>query len=150
MRKRTAKKPTSVASQPATAGYSGTPLPKKLGIKPGFMVALHAPPDDFGKILGALPQGAKLKRGSTAPRDLTIWFVRARVDLKKSMPRIVRFAHHGPVWIASPKQSSGVACDMNQNDVRNLALAAGLVDYKVCAIDAIWSGLLFCLRKPSM
>ena len=64
------------------------------------------------------------------------------------MPRIVRFAHHGPVWIASPKKASGIACDLNQNDIRNLGLASGLVDYKVCAIDATWSGLLFCLRKP--
>jgi len=141
-------KRNSVVPPPSMSGYSGTPLPKKLGIKPNFTVVLHDSPDDFAKTIGELPAGAKLVNGSTNARNLTIWFVRSTRDLEKSMPRIVRFAHHGPVWIASPKKASGIACDVNQNDIRNLGLASGLVDYKVCAIDATWSGLLFCLRKP--
>ncbi|CAN5409959.1 hypothetical protein BH09PLA1_BH09PLA1_01690 [soil metagenome] len=146
----TAMKPSKkslVVPPPSMSGYSGTPLPQKLGIKPCFTVALHEPPERFDKTLGPLPDGAKLKTGSSVARDLTIWFVRSNRDLRKSMPRIVRFAHHGPVWIASPKKASGIITDVTQNDIRNHALASGLVDYKVCAIDATWSGLLFCLRK---
>ena len=146
---RAVRSPKKELVVPSTmAGYSGTPLPKKLGIKPKFAVALHDAPEDFASVLGQLPEGARLVNGSAGARDLTIWFVRSKRVLQSAMGKIVRFAHHGPVWIASPKKASGVQSDVNQNDIRELGLSSGLVDYKVCAIDATWSGLLFCLRKP--
>jgi len=139
------------------AGYSGTPLPKKLGIKPGIEVALVDAPTDFSKTLGGLPDGAKLRRwtlssarGQGARKSahaLAIWFVRSRVTLERGMGPMTRLADSGPLWIASPKKTAKLATDFSQTDVRTLGLASGLVDYKVCAIDETWSGLLFAKRK---
>jgi hypothetical protein len=143
-----APKANPIVPRSIMAGYSGTPLPKKLGIKANFTVALHGAPEGFAKTIGELPEGVKLSDGANgAVRNLTIYFVRSNRDLQTAMPKIVRFAHHGPVWIASPKKASGMQTDVNQNAIRDLGLSSGLVDYKVCAIDATWSGLLFCLRK---
>jgi CheY-like chemotaxis protein len=129
------------------AGYSGTPLPKKLGIKPAATVVLLGAPDDFERTLGPLPEGAKLTGASTALGDLTIWFVRSLKELSRGLPRAVGRAEHGPVWIAWPKKAAAPSTDVTEREVREKGLAAGLVDYKVCAIDATWSGLLFALRR---
>lgn len=138
-----------VAPASALAGYSGTPLPKKLGIKAGAVVALVGAPRGFRATLGRLPDGVRLVGRSGARCDLTLWFLRSRADLERSISRIVTQAVHGPVWIAWPKQASGLATDLTQQPVREAGLAAGLVDYKVCAIDATWSGLLFTRRRKS-
>ena len=130
------------------SGYSETPLPRKLGIKQGSAVALMAAPDDFEDTLGALPERAVLQANPRGKRDLTLWFVRTLKDLRAAIPRMVVASHHGPVWIAWPKKTSALASDVSEKEVRALGLAAGLVDYKICAIDQTWSGLLFALRKP--
>jgi hypothetical protein len=131
------------------AGYSGTPLFKKLGIKPNSVVSLVEPPDDFVvRTLGEnVPPGVTFTNGRASKCDLTIWFFRWSKELSKGMKRAVAAAGKGPVWFAWPKKTSGVMSDLHEQLIRDAGLAAGLVDYKICAIDATWSGLLFCLRK---
>ena len=131
------------------AGYSGTPLPKKLGIKPGSVVALLGAPEGFHKMPGPLPEGAKLRTGADEDCTLTLWFTRSRKELERGMRRALEMARQGPVWIIWPKQASGVATDLKEQVVRQSGLKAGLVDYKVCAVDATWSGLLFARRKSA-
>ncbi len=129
-------------------GYSGTPLPKKLGIKPGIRIFLIDPPDDFVETLGELPGGVTISKSAARQADLTIWFVRRRDELSRVVD-IARRLGPGGLWIAWPKKSSGVKTDFAENDVRSAGLQAGLVDYKVCAIDATWSGLRFARRKSA-
>ena len=131
----------------APAGDSGTPLPKKLAIKPGSVVALVCAPKGFGKMLSPLPEGAKLRAGADKNSTLTLWFTRSRADLARGIRKAVALAAQGPIWIIWPKQASGVATDLREQVVREAGLAAGLVDYKVCAVDATWSGLAFARRK---
>lgn len=125
--------------------YSGTPLAKKLGIKPGFTVALDGGPPAFEKLLD-LPDGARVTRESRAARDLTLWFVRSRMELTKGIRRQVPRGEKGGLWIVWPKKTSALASDVGELEVRATGLAAGLVDYKVCAVDATWSGLRFTRR----
>ncbi|MBM3773999.1 MAG: DUF3052 family protein [Acidobacteria bacterium] len=129
------------------AGYSGTPLPKKLGIKPDSVVWLASAPPDFAATLGELPQGAVLRHDSRGRSNLIVWFTRSRAELERSLARMAAKAGQGPIWIAWPKKTSGVASDLSEQCVRDAGLAHGLVDYKVCAIDPTWSGLLFTKRK---
>jgi len=129
------------------AGYSGTPLPKKLEIKDGIRVATVGAPAGFAKMLGTLPPGARLQRGVAAPHDLTIWFITSRRQLEGDFRRIVPGKGQGSLWIAWPKKASGVKTDLTEDVLREVILPHGLVDRKVCAIDATWSGLLFSWRK---
>ncbi len=125
------------------AGYAGVPLIKKLGIKADSVVALVDAPVGFEKILGRLPEGVTLTRRARGTPDLTIWFVRSGNDLERRVERMVAFAGKGGLWIAWPKQASLMAGDLSQAVVRRAGLSAGLVDFKVCAIDADWAGLRF-------
>lgn len=131
------------------AGYSGTPLPQKLGIKAGHRVALIGAPRGFADVLGALPEGVLLAdswplRGSA---DVILFFTDRRVDLSKRFATIAkRLTPAGGVWVAWPKKASGVATDVTETEVRAIGLAAELVDNKVCAIDETWSGLRFVVR----
>ena len=137
-----------VVPDSAFAGYSGTPLVKKLGIKPGTSVALVNAPDDFTETLGGLPAGASLDRLGPEESDLIIWFTMSLTDLRERVGEMASVLMPGAsLWIAWPKKASGVVTDVTQNDVRALGLKTGLVDYKICAIDRTWSGLLFTHRK---
>jgi hypothetical protein len=129
------------------AGYSGTPLPKKLGIAEGNTVALIGAPEGFEKTLGDLPEGAKLRRTATGSPDLVLWFLRSRAVLEREIKKRAPLAARRGMWIVWPKKTSPLAGDVNENHVRAAGLAAGLVDYKVCAVDADWSGLKFAQRK---
>lgn len=132
------------------AGYSGTPLPKKLEIKEGTRVALVGAPADFRRTLGKLPRGAKLVRGVSTPRDLTIWFVTSRRQLEGDARRMAPprdGESPGHLWIAWPKKASGVKTDLTEDVLRKVILPMGLVDRKVCAVDSTWSGLLFSWRR---
>ena len=129
------------------AGYSGTPLPKKLEIKEGSRVALVGAPTEFSKTLGALPDGAKLHRGIVNGRSLTIWFVTSRKQLEGDLQRIMPPKGEGSLWIAWPKKASGMKTDLTEDVLRDVILPRGMVDRKVCAIDQTWSGLLFSWRK---
>jgi uncharacterized repeat protein (TIGR03917 family) len=127
------------------AGYSGTPLPKKLGIKEGSTVWLAgAVPAGFAATLGELPDGARLVKSAGDP-DLTLFFVRRARDLAK-LPAVAERGGHA-LWICWPKKTSPLAVDLNEDLVRQAGLDLGLVDYKVCAVDADWSGLKFARRK---
>ena len=126
------------------AGYSGTPLPQKLGIKPNARVALVDAPADFAL---ALPAGAALVDGKAREVDVIVWFVTARATFAAKLASIAkRMQPAGGLWIAWPKKASGVATDMTENVVREVALPTGLVDNKVCAIDDTWSGLRLVVR----
>ena len=132
---------------PATAGYSGTPLPRKLGIKPGMRVVLVKPPDGFAELLDPLPPGVTLRTTNRGARDVTLWFTRSRRELERGMARMAAAAADGRLWICWPKKTSRLAADHSGDDVRRVALAAGLVDFKVCAVDEDWSGLAFARRR---
>jgi hypothetical protein len=129
------------------AGYSGTPLPKKLGIKASSRVLLAGAPEDFGTTLGPLPEGATLVRRYSPAVDLILWFVRSRRELEKGIEKWAPRVGVGGIWIIWPKKSSGVSSDLNQNIVRRTGLNTGLVDYKIAAVDQTWSGLKFAVRK---
>lgn len=142
-------KPTNNPVKPESnlAGYSGTPLPKKLGIKPNFTVALIDAPKDFETTLGELPEGVKFTKKASGKEPLILWFLRMRVELEDRVNEMRELTGDGGIWLIWPKQASGMKTDLNQNIVRETGLAAGLVDYKVCAVDATWSGLKFAVRK---
>jgi hypothetical protein len=131
------------------AGYSGTPLPKKLGVKEGHRVAVVGASDGFAALLGPLPDGAALQTGiaGTSPLDVLVTFVTRRADLERRLPALRRrMAPAAGLWIAWPKRSSGVDTDVTEDVVREVALPTGLVDNKVCAIDETWSGLRLVIR----
>ena len=130
----------------ATAGYSGTPLVKKLGIKPGMRVALTGAPQGFRRELVGLPKDVRLSPRIDAQPDLILWFVQSRRAVEGMMPAIAMRMGAG-LWVAWPKKASGVHTDVTEDVIRDAGLANGLVDYKVCAINQIWSGLKFARRK---
>ena len=129
------------------AGYSGTPLPKKLGIKAGSVVALINAPERFEETLGELPEGVLLHRQSASDSNVTLWFTRSQAELEGGIEAMTTFADKGGLWILWPKKASGVVSDLSQTVVRRTGLNAGLVDFKVCAVDKTWSGLRFSRRK---
>jgi hypothetical protein len=135
-------KPSSVF-----AGYSGTPLTKKLGIKAGSTVALVGSPGGFEKTLGKLPEGATLRKQARGRRDLTLWFTRTRKELEGRIEKFAAAVRDGGLWIIWPKKASGLPTDLTQNIVRQVGLESGLVDYKICAVDETWSGLKFSRKK---
>lgn len=129
------------------AGYSGTPLSKKLGIKPGHRLGLINAPEDFPTTLGALPAGVATRTTARGPLDVVLYFTTARADLERRFDALANtLDQSGGLWIAWPKQASGVPTDLTENIIRDIGLAAGLVDNKVCAIDDTWSGLRFVIR----
>ena len=128
-------------------GYSGTPLPKKLGLKPNTVVALIEAPKGFEGTLGQLPKDVTIRKQARGQCDLVIWFTQSRNDLEGRIEKMKEImTGKGGLWIVWPKKASGFPTDLSQKEVREVGLAAGLVDYKICAIDATWSGLLFSLR----
>lgn len=129
--------------------YAGTPLPKELGIKAGSVVVLVAAPVNFMETLGTLPGGVTLRKYNRGRRDLTILFTRSQEDLRRRIEHMKNAAERGGLWIVWPKKSSAKATDLTQAVVRKIGLDAGLVDYKICAVDETWSGLKFTLRHPS-
>lgn len=129
------------------AGYSGTPLPKKLGIKEQFRVTFVGLPADVKAELGDALVGCSVVKDGREPLDFAMVFAKTQAELKREFLRLTRcLALSGMLWIAWPKKTSGVATDMNENDVRRMGLDAGLVDVKVCAVSEVWSGLKFVRR----
>jgi CheY-like chemotaxis protein len=129
--------------------YSGAPLVKKLGIRQGATVTLLNAPEDFEQTLGPLPEGVALRRGGRGAAQTVLLFTRSLRGLEKEFPRAARLLEEGGgIWIAWPKKASGITTDLSEAGVRRFGLASGFVDYKVCAIDQTWSGLLFARRKP--
>jgi len=128
-------------------GYSGTPLPKKLGIKDGFRTILIAAPAEVRSELKSALAKCDVVSDTKAPLDFAMLFTKSSAELKNDFSRIAKsLAPAGILWVSWPKKTSGVATDLNENVVRDIGLAAGLVDVKVCAITEIWSGLKFVRR----
>jgi hypothetical protein len=129
------------------AGYSGTPLPRKLGIKPGHTVAFLDAPRTFADTLGDLPDGVRTRITARGPLDVIVFFTTERARLERRFPALLRALDpSGGLWIAWPKRAAKVPTDLDENVVREIGLATGVVDNKVAAIDAVWSGLRFVVR----
>ena len=129
------------------AGYSGTPLAKKLGIKEGSRIVLVNAPKDFRAELGNLPDDVKFLKTSANSLDLILFFVLSERILARDFLKLAqRLTANGMVWIVWPKKSSGVTTDLNFDRVQRIGLDAGLVDVKICAVDETWSGLKFVYR----
>jgi len=128
-------------------GYSGTPLPKKLGIKDGFRVALVAAPADVRAELKAALASCEITRDGRPQLDFAMVFTKSKAELAKEFGRLEKLlSPAGMIWVSWPKKSSGVATDLDENSVRGIGLSAGLVDVKVCAVTDVWSGLKFVRR----
>lgn len=133
---------------PAPAGYSGTPLVRKLGIKPDARLGLIRAPEGFDATLGELPPGVHVRRRlGGRPFDVIVAFFDRADELEGRLPALVSALDPaGGLWLAWPKRASGVVTDLTDNAVRQLGLATGLVDNKVCAVDQVWSGLRLVYR----
>jgi hypothetical protein len=132
---------------PATPGYSGRSLVDKLGIKSGYRLSLIDAPSEFPAALGALPDDVKIEGARGKNLDAILFFADRAAMLEKKMPAAIdRLTQAGMLWVAWPKKSSGVATDITEDVVRRIALAAGVVDVKVCAITDVWSGLKLVRR----
>ncbi len=129
------------------AGYSGTPLAKKLGIREGARVGLVGAPSDFEALCAPLPAGAELVSSQRRACELWIWFPSNRRELVRDMERRVQKLGALGLWICWPKKASGIETDLSEAEIRASGLARGLVDHKVCAIDSVFSGLKFARRK---
>lgn len=129
------------------AGYSGTPLAKKLGIKEGSRIALVNAPKDFRSVLGDLPDNVEFVSRPTKSLDIFLFFVMSERVLARDFANLAeKLVTNGMIWIAWPKKSSGVTTDLTEQRVQRIGLDAGLVDVKICAIDETWSGLKFVYR----
>ncbi len=152
LRRAIAARPAQPLPAPGVfAGYSGTPLPRKLGVKPGMIVALVSAPGDFAAALGPLAEGAVLRSGTRQTAGLTIWFVRTSAELSRDIEKMADFIGSSRLWIAWRKKTAlGPAAGTDtpsEPSVRSAGLAVGLVDFKICAINETWSGLLFTRRR---
>lgn len=127
------------------AGYSGTPLIKKLGIKSSARIHLVGAPTGFERTLGPLPAGTRSMLKGTL--DFAVLFTRTQADLRKHFPRLMdRLETNGMLWVAWPKKAAKIETDVSESVVREFGLGAGLVDVKICAVDETWSGLKFVRR----
>ena len=130
------------------AGYSGKPIAQKLGIKPGFCIFVSGAPKTYDALVGGLPDGAKIIARLKAPLDVVHLFATKAAGLANKLSGCRdAIAPDGMIWVSWPKKSSGVATDLSDVAVRDIALRLGLVDVKVCAIDETWSGLKFVIPK---
>jgi CheY-like chemotaxis protein len=130
----------------ALAGYAGTPLPKKLGMRAGLTVGLLAAPAGFKALLGELPAGTRLRSGARGACDVLLWFVRDHATLARGIASIAARPDFTRLWILWPKRAARPQSDVTQASVRAAGLAHRLVDFKICAVDATWSGLAFARR----
>jgi hypothetical protein len=140
-------KPRPVRKPAAAHVVYNTPLPKKLGIKPGFKVALLASPRGFASGLKPLPAKVSFTARAESDADLYICFAKSRAELQAHILAIPTTATSQTLWLAWPKKASGVTSDLDGNVVRTTGLAARWVDFKVCSVDDIWSALAFKRRK---
>lgn len=131
------------------ADYSGTPLPKKLGIKEAMTVGVLNAPNYFDFDLGDLPDSVEVHR-TEMPADMFLIFANSAAEAERGFTRALTYIPaDGAIWVVWPKQSSGAGSDMKEDTLRDLFLDTGMVDNKVCAIDDTWSGLRFVVRKEN-
>jgi hypothetical protein len=130
------------------AGYSGTPLSQKLGIKEGMTVAVIGSPPNYGQLLGSVSRSIKLSARAVKGASFVHVFVTRRGELEKNLRALrERVAETGVVWISWPKKTAGVPTDVTEGVIRDVALPLGFVDVKVCAVDEKWSGLKLMIRR---
>ena len=130
------------------AGYSGTPLAKKLGFKAGYRIRTTGAPDNYLELVHPVPSNVAISGRIT--RNIDIWhiFTRSYVELESKLPALMRAVQpNGAIWVSWPKKSSGVPSTVTEDSIREIALPMGLVDVKVCAVDEVWSGLKLVVRK---
>jgi hypothetical protein len=132
------------------AGYSGTPLPQKLGIKPGTIVVVIDAPDNYRKLLGQIPSGVNFATRPVGNTKFIHLFVKERRALRIQLQTLrQKIAEDAAVWVSWPKKSSGVPTDVTEDVIRAVALPLGFVDIKVCAVDDTWSGLKLMIRREN-
>jgi len=132
------------------AGYSGTPLSQKLGIKAEQKVVTIGAPAGYAELLAPLPEAVSFTRGARAGADFVHLFISERKALEKELKRLRKLlADTGILWVSWPKKSSGVATDVTEDTIREVALPLGFVDVKVCAVDETWSGLKLMVRREN-
>lgn len=130
------------------AGYSKTPLVKKLGIKPGQVLFVRNPPGDYTSLCGGLPPDVRLLARCAGRPDLIHHFSDSRTELARALGNYrKRVAEDGMIWVSWPKKASGRPSTITEDVIRELALPLGLVDIKVCAVDETWAGLKLVIRK---
>jgi hypothetical protein len=131
-----------------SAGYSGTPLAKKLGLKSGTELLVLNGPTDYHRLVAPLPDGVRLVSRLAKTTQIVHVFVTSRAELAKSLELLrAKLRSDGAVWVSWPKKASKVSTDVTENTIREVALPLGFVDIKVCAVDDVWSGLKIVLRK---
>lgn len=132
------------------AGYSGTPLVKKLGIKAGFRLYVKNPPANYQELIAPLPPGVRQLRRLTNKLDMIHFFTTSRIELTAEIEKFMsRIKQNGMIWVSWPKKASKVPTDVTEDVIREVILPLGLVDVKVCAADATWSGLKLVIRKEN-
>lgn len=132
------------------AGYSGTPLARKLGIQPGGRIFVVGAPGDYLKLIAPVPEGVRLVPELDEETDLIHFFTTGRERLAESLQlALARMRPDGTIWVSWPKKSSRVPTDITEDVIREVALPLGLVDVKVCAVDDVWSGLKLVVRKEN-
>ena len=130
------------------AGYSGTPLVKKLGIKEGFKIYIKNPPSNYVELISPMPDGVKIIRRLSTELDMIHFFTKSKSELAANIENFMhRIKQDGMIWISWPKKSAKVPTDVTEDVLREVILPLGLVDVKVCAIDEVWSGLKLVIRK---
>jgi len=132
------------------AGYSGTPLVKKLGIKQGFKVFVKNPPCEYGALLVELPENVEMVNKLKTELDMIHLFTRSRRELKNEIKKYQsKIKQAGMIWVSWPKKASNISTDVTEDVIREIVLPLGLVDVKVCAVDDIWSGLKLVIRTEN-
>lgn len=130
------------------AGYSGTPLAKKLGFKEGCRVRIRNAPANYLRLVSPRPKNVTISRSITKGIDIWHLFTKSAAELKAQLPKLIKTIQpNGMIWVSWPKKSSGVATDVTEDTIRAAALPLGLVDVKVCAVDETWLGLKLVIRK---
>ena len=130
-----------------TTGYSKRPLVQKLGIKPGFTILILNAPPDYDQTLGPLPDEVTMAEALDGPLDFIHFFTKSHVELESHFTALKQALDYGGMlWISWPKKSAKIETDLDENIIREIGLASGLVDVKVAAVDAVWSGLKFVYR----
>jgi hypothetical protein len=130
------------------AGYSGTPLARKLGIKPGSSVFAQGAPTDYEQLLAPMPEGVRVQSAADKETDVAHLFSASKAELAAALKRTLRHLRpDAALWVSWPKKASKVPTDITEDVIRELAFPLGLVDVKVCAVDDVWSGLKLVLRK---
>jgi len=137
----------AVKAPSVLAGYSGTPLPKKLGIREDDTVALVNPPEDFERTLGEVPAGVKFTNKPSEKSDVIVWFATSQKQFLPKLEKMADMNRGNILWVAWPKKASGIKSDLTETVIRDQSLPHGIVDVKVCAIDETWSGLMFRRRR---